>query len=306
MAGILMSELFLDRFGEQLRRAAVDAGIDFEPITLPPDPDERLSDEECERIEVASYSLDLIESPHARSFFSSLYRAPSLEWMHVRNAGVDHPVFGRLLERGITLTNSAGAAAEPIAQSSIAALLAAFAVAVAWGVQLQGELDTLREESTALQVAVASDSSRIDALDRELVSGGDQVLRAELNRVRTTHQRTVAILADPNVWTAELASAEAGHGASGRFVWSPGQRSGVLVAEALPSLPLETLYEVWLDDGERVISVGAFLPSADGATQVLIEPGIAFEPRSVTVATAPPGGAGSLQPPIVISGAIVR
>ena len=124
MAGILMSELFLDRFGEQLRRAAADSGIEFEPITLPADPDARLSDEECARIEIASYSLDLIESPHARSFFSSLYRAPRLDWMHVRNAGVDHPVFGRLLERGITLTNSAGAAAEPIAQSSIAALLA--------------------------------------------------------------------------------------------------------------------------------------------------------------------------------------
>lgn len=187
---------------------------------------------------------------------------------------------------------------------SIAALLAAFAVAAGWGVQLQRELDTLREESTALQVAVASDSRRIDALDREVVAGGEQPLRAELNQVRKTHERTVTILADPDVWTAELTSAEAGHGAGGRFVWSTGQGSGVLVAQALPSLPLGTLYEVWLDDGERVISAGTFLPSADGAAQVLIEPGIAFEPRSVTVATAPPGGAGSLQGPIVISGVI--
>ena len=124
MTAILMSELFLERYGEQLRRTASEIGIEPELVTLPADPDARLSDEDCARIEIASYSLDLIDSPHGRSFFSSLYRAPRLDWMHVRNAGVDHPVFGRLLERGVTLTNSAGAAAEPIAQSTIAALLA--------------------------------------------------------------------------------------------------------------------------------------------------------------------------------------
>ena len=124
MTAILMSATFLERYGEQLGRTMSELDIEAEVITLPTDPDARLSDEECARIEIASYSLDLIDSPHGRSFFSSLYRAPRLDWMHVRNAGVDHPVFGRLLERGVTLTNSAGAAAEPIAQSTIAGLLA--------------------------------------------------------------------------------------------------------------------------------------------------------------------------------------
>ena len=48
--------------------------------------------------------------------------------------------------------------------------------------------------------------------------------------------------------------------------------------------------------------MGTFLPSPEGEAQVLIELDSPFEPRSVTVATAPPGGAGSLQPPIVLSG----
>ena len=141
-------------------------------------------------------------------------------------------------------------------------------------------------------------------LDRGLVAGGDQALREELNRVRDTHQRTVAILADRDVWTAELSSAEGGHGASGSCVWSATLSSGVLIAQGLPALPLGTLYEVWLDDGERVIPVGTFLPSTAGEAQVLIELDSPFEPRSVTVATAPPGGAVSLQPPIVLSGDI--
>ncbi len=123
MAGILTSATFLERYGEQLRRAAAAAAIEAELITLSTDPDARLSDEDCERIEIACYSLDLIDSPWGRSFFSSLYRAPRLSWLHTRNAGVDHPIFGRFLERGVMLTTSAGAAAEPIAQSTIAGLL---------------------------------------------------------------------------------------------------------------------------------------------------------------------------------------
>ena len=191
----------------------------------------------------------------------------------------------------------------PIIQAlAVAALLAAFAVAVGWGVQLQGELDTLREESAALQVAVASDSRRIDVLDRELVTGGEQELRNALAQVQDTHQRSVAILADPDVSTAQLVSAQAGHGASGHCVWSAAENAGVLIAQALPPLPLGTLYEVWLDDGVNVVSAGTFLPEAEGDAQVLIEVGVAFAPRFVIVTPTQPCGADGPQPPIVLSG----
>ena len=124
MAGILTSERFVGRYGEQLRDALAEAGLEAEVITVPPDPDARLSDEQCERIDLAYYSSDLIAGPLARSFFSALHRAPRLSWLHTRNAGVDHPIFGRMLERGVTLSTAAGATAEPIAQSAIAGLLA--------------------------------------------------------------------------------------------------------------------------------------------------------------------------------------
>ena len=186
-----------------------------------------------------------------------------------------------------------------------AALIAALAVSAGWAVQLQGELDELRQEAAVLQTVVTSDSRRIDVLDRGLVAGSDEALRAELIRVEDTHRRTVAILADPEVWTAEVVSAGAGHGASGRYVWSPSLRSGVLIAQGLPPLPLGTLYEVWLDDGQRMISAGTFLPSTEGQAQMLIELDFPLNPRSVIVATGPPGGAGSLQPPIVLSGDIL-
>ena len=39
------------------------------------------------------------------------------------NAGVDHPVFQRFVEKGVRLTTAAGSSAEPIAQTAIAGLL---------------------------------------------------------------------------------------------------------------------------------------------------------------------------------------
>ena len=122
MARVLASQPWLDVFGDQLAAAAVDAGIDLELVLLPADPNERLSDEACERIDAGVYSLDMMGG-HGRSFFSACYRASNLRWVHLPGAGVDHPAIGRLLDRGIRLTSSAGSTAEPIAQSAIAGLL---------------------------------------------------------------------------------------------------------------------------------------------------------------------------------------
>src|SRR5262249_5334445 len=58
------------------------------------------------------------------SFFAAAFSADKLRWVHCFNAGTDHPIFARLLERGVRLTNSPGASAVPIAHSAIAALLA--------------------------------------------------------------------------------------------------------------------------------------------------------------------------------------
>jgi phosphoglycerate dehydrogenase-like enzyme len=49
--------------------------------------------------------------------------APALRWLQVFNAGVDHPIFARFLERGVKLTTASGSAAEPIAQTALAGLL---------------------------------------------------------------------------------------------------------------------------------------------------------------------------------------
>ena len=125
MTRILTTHAFLDRYGERFQRICASHGRDLRPVTLPADVNERLAPALLAEIEVACFTGTFeADAVFTRRFLGSALRAPNLQWMHLPNAGIDHPVFGRLLEQGVRLTTSSGATAEPIAHTAIAALLA--------------------------------------------------------------------------------------------------------------------------------------------------------------------------------------
>src|SRR3954469_9828853 len=106
--------------GSDLATRAARAGL--EVVALPAERDARLPDAVCARVAAAYFSGDVF--PHfSRQFFSAVRKAPKLQWLHVFNAGVDHPIYTEMLERGVRVTTSSGTAAEPIAQTAIAGLL---------------------------------------------------------------------------------------------------------------------------------------------------------------------------------------
>ncbi len=135
MAGLLIQPYILERYREEIARISADTGTPIDPIEVPPD-GERLDDDVLARIDIALSTISGAQPGGAeRRFFGAATRAPGLEWLHVSHAGIDDPVFGTLLDRGVRLSNSSGASAEPIAQTAIAGLLSlarglpAFAVA---------------------------------------------------------------------------------------------------------------------------------------------------------------------------------
>jgi lactate dehydrogenase-like 2-hydroxyacid dehydrogenase len=79
----------------------------------------RLEPEEIERIDIAAFTGDLWQSGRSPAFFKVLLQAPNLRWLHLFSAGTDAPVFQQIMQRGVRVTNSAGAAARPIAHSVI-------------------------------------------------------------------------------------------------------------------------------------------------------------------------------------------
>lgn len=122
MTGLLVSHQFNARYGNEIAAAAARDSIALELLVLPADPEARLADSQAARVEIAYFSSD-VHPQFGKPFFSATRKAPGLKWLQVFNAGVDHPVFASLLERGVRLTTSSGAAAEPIADSVMGAVL---------------------------------------------------------------------------------------------------------------------------------------------------------------------------------------
>ncbi len=108
--------------GAELEALAREARHPLELLVLPDDPEGRLSASDCARIDLAFFSGDLFPGS-SRQFFSTVRKAPNLKWLQVANAGVDHPIYTEMQQRGARLTTAVGANAEPIAHTAIAGML---------------------------------------------------------------------------------------------------------------------------------------------------------------------------------------
>lgn len=122
MTGILISSQFSTANRERAEAIAQRHGQSIEWLVLPEDPQARLDDASIAKINVAFYTIEIMET-RGRSFFSAVRKAPGLRWLHTYNVGIDHPIFAEMLSKGIRLTASAGTTAVPIAQTAITGLL---------------------------------------------------------------------------------------------------------------------------------------------------------------------------------------
>jgi len=122
VTALLVSHRFSAAHGSRVTMAAAQHRYRTDLLALPPDPGERLPESDCARAEVAFFSEDVFPR-HSRQFFSAVRKAPQLKWLHVFNAGVDHPIYAEMLTRGVRLTTSSGVTAGPIAQTAIMGLL---------------------------------------------------------------------------------------------------------------------------------------------------------------------------------------
>jgi phosphoglycerate dehydrogenase-like enzyme len=122
MPALLVSHALHQIYGATLASRAAAQRFPLEIMVLPADSAARLPESECARVDAAFFSPD-VHPDHSRQFFSTVRKAPKLQWLQVFNAGVDHPIFAEMLARGVRLTTAAGSTAEPIAQTAIAGLL---------------------------------------------------------------------------------------------------------------------------------------------------------------------------------------
>jgi phosphoglycerate dehydrogenase-like enzyme len=93
--------------------------------------EEPLDEATLSTVDIAFFSSD-VWPERSRGMVLSIMNAPQLKWLHTFSAGVDSPFFIQLMERGVRLTNSSGATASPIAQTTILYMLALSRNVRAW------------------------------------------------------------------------------------------------------------------------------------------------------------------------------
>jgi D-2-hydroxyacid dehydrogenase (NADP+) len=117
VVGVFTTDAVWDEIGERL------VAIDPSTTLVRYVPGEHVDDAEAARIDVAFLSHDLLPR-WAGSYLKVCLESPTTRWLHSLSAGVDHPVFRAIIDRGIRLTNSSGAAGPAIAHHVIMSLLA--------------------------------------------------------------------------------------------------------------------------------------------------------------------------------------
>ncbi|HEX5938774.1 MAG TPA: D-2-hydroxyacid dehydrogenase [Dehalococcoidia bacterium] len=115
MTRVLVSDLVKREFASRLNAAAPDleiVGLDKEGQVDGPD----------DSFDAVFLSPDMFFGA-ARHLFQYLERP--VKWFHTSSAGVDHPAFRQVMERGVRLSNGGGTQAKPIAQWTLMFMLAA-------------------------------------------------------------------------------------------------------------------------------------------------------------------------------------
>ena len=122
---LLVSDNVWARHGDAIRAL----GASISPVIY--EGNDVLPDEVIETLDAVFYSSDLWPD-RSRGIVLSILKTKNLKWMHTFSAGVDNPFFVQLMERGVRLTNSSGATASPIAQTTVLYMLALSRNVRAW------------------------------------------------------------------------------------------------------------------------------------------------------------------------------
>jgi hypothetical protein len=194
-------------------------------------------------------------------------------------------------------------------QWQVAAVIAAIAVGIgviSWGVRLDNELEEQARANAALAAVVEASAKQLETLAAAGISPQvQQDQQVQLQNAIADQELVIGISSDPQVVTFRLDPTSYGHGATARYLWSDEVAAGVLVARGLPDLPLDSVYQMWFDDGNRTFSVGTFSPDENSAVQKVVQlPAGANAPQKVMVAVAPIGGASVVGRLVVLQGEI--
>ena len=125
MLTALVPKPFMTKFADELRDVAQRAGKAVDFMTLPEEPGARLTQADCDRIDCTFIDHGIrVDDQLYAAYCEAVLASRSLKWIHLWASGVSHiPFLPQLEAKGVLITSSTGANAEPVAQTGFAGLL---------------------------------------------------------------------------------------------------------------------------------------------------------------------------------------
>ena len=181
------------------------------------------------------------------------------------------------------------------AGAAAAALL--FAAILGWAVALQLQMNGVQDAQERIDAQHESAQQQI---------AGFAGASAELE----THEAALYLLFDQSARYAALQGQGAAAQADAFYVWSPGERLGILLSQGLNQPPEGMTYHLWLRMESGSIDGGTFAPDADGTAEVVVRgsdatppAGQSRGPLQAIVVTLEPASGASEDAAVVMSGA---
>ena len=242
----------------------------------------------------------------AAADLAALHRVVDLVALDVPLQRADPALRARVLEAARSASRPRRIRVAPWRLAAVAAALVAVVFGGMWGMRFQDQLTDIQQQNAALSAVVQAEAKRLDALGAKGEEAEATALQLELAASQEEQQLLVAVTLDPEVWSGVFAETEASHGATGRFLWSAALGAGVVVAQGLPALPLDAVYQIWVDDGLQLRPAGIFVPNERGDATVLAETDTPIQPLRISVAVSPVEGIATMGQPVVLSGVVER
>jgi len=122
--GVLLSKNLVAEFGDMILSGARENGVEVDVMHLPDDPKARFSPADLARVNAAFLTRDLRFSEHLQAYIDTVSSAPNIKWLHFISSGISQWKWvPPMWERGVRVSTSTGANAEPVAQIALLGLL---------------------------------------------------------------------------------------------------------------------------------------------------------------------------------------
>lgn len=161
-------------------------------------------------------------------------------------------------------------------QAAAAALVAAVIGVFAWGIVMQRRVDRLDERNATLRTDATAQSSELAKVHTELQQMTD--FNARLAGTVGTQDAILDIVTQPDVRRTPMTGTAAAPRASARYLWSPAQEAGALMAQDLPPLGAGQTYQMWVVYADNWVGGGGFTVDASGAGRLVVRTAERGEP----------------------------